>query len=226
MSTGNRVTLIEGRQIAADFLEYIQNVSVFASEAGSIRRKSPSVGDIDIVVQPTSLAALWNRIDRMADNGTIRQAIYSDGKKRWGDTMRGVIFMGMRIEIHTCDTHNRGYQLWLHTGGAEKNNFFMSMLIKHQSPVRFHDGYAWHVSYDIKHPLFNSGYSYAKLGKISVPDEQTLYTLIGMPFIAPQNRNEITYRRYLAKGINCPPAEALALRYVQDESAIRQPKLF
>lgn len=224
MSIGNRVSLIEARQIAWDFIDYIRNVCVFANEAGSIRRLAPTVSDIDIVCQPTSLAALWNRIERMEENGTIRPAIYPDGKKRWGDTMRGFRYMGMRIELHTCDANNRGYIYWLRTGGGEKNQFVMSQLIKHQSAVRFSEGYAWHVSYDPEHPRYNRGNYYAKLAKLNIPDEQSFYKLLGMPYIAPQNRSEITYRRYLARGVNCPPAEALMLHYA-DESE-RQGKLF
>jgi DNA polymerase/3'-5' exonuclease PolX len=225
MSTGNRVTLIEARQITRDFMQYIGNVSYEASEAGSVRRLSPTVGDIDIVVRPHSLASLWNRIDRMLENGTIRQAIYGDGKKRWGDTSRGIYFMGMRLELTTADSDNWGYKLWLQTGKGDKNNFFMSQLIKFNSTVRFQDGYGWHVSYDKAHPRFNTGLGYAKLAKLSIPDEQTLYTLVGMPFIAPQNRVENTYRRYISKAVNNPPAEAIQLRYANEQPE-HQTKMF
>lgn len=225
MSTGNRVTLTEARQIARDFMQYINNVSHEASEAGSIRRLSPSVGDIDIVVRPHSLAALWNRIDRMLEDGAIRQAIYGDGKKRWGDISRGIYFMGMHIELTTADSDNWGYKLWLQTGKGDKNTYFMRQLIQFQSAVRFHDGYGWHVSNEKSHPRFNSGLGYAKLGKLSIPDEQTLYTLVGMPFIAPQNRIERTYARYISKAVNNPPAEAIQLRYAQSQPE-HQTKMF
>jgi DNA polymerase/3'-5' exonuclease PolX len=205
-------------------MEYIHGVSHFAEVAGSVRRLKPSVSDIDIVIQPHNTAAIWNRIDVMLDNGTVRKAIYGDGKTRWGETYRGCLFMGMKVEIHLCTPENRGYIYWLYTGDGDKNQYVMRKLIEHQSLIRFHDGSAWHVSYDKNHPKFNVGFGYAKLARLAVPDEQTFYTLIGMPFIAPHNRSEITYRRYLERAINVPPLEAIQLRYA--EEAQKQGRLF
>lgn len=224
MSTGNRVSLHNARFIAADFIEYIQGVCHVCYEAGSIRRMSNTIGDIEIVVQPHSLAAIWNRIDRMLEAETIKKAIYPDDRKRWGDTMRGLVFSGMRIELHTADENNLGYKYWLQTGPGDKNHYLMGQLIKHQSPIRFDDGYGWHVSYDPTHPSFNRGLGYAKLSKLHIPTEQEFYTLVGMPYIPPTSRNEVRYRQYLARAVNCPPTEAFRIRYV-DEST-KQRKLF
>lgn len=225
MSTGNIIPLYEAKQIASDFMEYIHNLASFAEIAGSVRRQKSSVGDIDIVVQPHTAAAIWNRIDTMLNNGTIKKALYGDGKTRWGENLRGVLFMGMKIEIHLCNPENRGYAYWLWTGEGDKNQYVMRQLIKHQSPIRFQDGFGWHVSYEDTHPKFNRGLGYAKIAKLNIPDEQTLYKCLGMPFIPPKNRTEITYRRYLERAINCPPSEAIALCYAE-EQPIKQGKLF
>lgn len=225
MSTGNIIPLYEARQIASDFMEYVRGVCIFAEIAGSVRRQKTSVSDIDIVLEPHNTAAIWNRIDNMLNSGTIKKAVYGDGKFRWGENLRGVQFMGMKVEIHLCTPENRGYAYWLWTGEGDKNQYVMRQLIKHQSPIRFQDGFGWHVSYDQSHPQYNRGLGYAKIAKLNIPDEQSLYDLLGMPFIAPKNRNEITYRRYLERAINCPPAESIALRYAEIQPA-KQGKLF
>jgi hypothetical protein len=205
MSSGERMKLADASAVASDFLEYIRDVSAYACIAGSIRRKKETVGDIEIVVEPTTKAALWNRLDVMVNMGTIDKALYGEKQaERWGDTHRGVAFMKAKVEIYTCDADNRGYITWLRTGSADKNQYVVTRMKQQKYPVRFADGYAWHVSYDRKHPMFDVETGYAKLNKLRVPDEVTIYHLLGMPMMPVTQREEQHYAFCLDKGMRAP----------------------
>ena len=214
MSSGERKLLAKAAAVAGDFLEYVRDVSAYACIAGSIRRKKETVGDIEIVIEPTSKAALLNRLDVMLNMGTIDQALYGEKEvPRWGDTYRGLLFMGWKIEIFTCDADNRGYITWLRTGSSDKNQYVVTKMKTGKYPVRFADGYAWHVSYDRKHPMFDVEAGYAKLNKLRVPDEVTVYHLLGMPMMPVTQREEQFYAHYLEKGMKAPGEMDLKLMY-------------
>lgn len=205
MSSGERKLLAKASAVAGGFLEYIRDVSAYSCIAGSIRRKKATVGDIEIVVEPTSKAALLNRLDVMLNMGTIEQALYGEKEfPRWGDTYRGLLFMGWKIEVFTCDADNRGYITWLRTGSADKNQFVVTKMKQQKYPVRFADGYAWHVSYDRNHPMFDVDAGYAKLNRLRVPDEMTVYHLLGLPMMPVTQREASFYAVYLDKGMKSP----------------------
>lgn len=217
MSSGERRPWAEAAAIAADFLEYVKDVAVYSCIAGSIRRKKPTVGDVEMVIEPSSKAALWNRLDVMVNMGTLKKAVYHDKNEkntfRWGDTFRAVVFMKMEIEIYTCDSDNRGFQTWLRTGSAEKNKYVARMMMQKKHAVRFSDGYAWHVSYDAKHPMFDTDLGYVKLNKLRVPDEAAVYDLLGMPVMGLNQREEQFYAAHLDKGMKAPHELDLKLMY-------------
>jgi hypothetical protein len=212
MSKGERMRLGEASMVAKD-------VTVYTCIAGSIRRKKESVGDIEIVVEPTTKAALLNRLDVMLANKTIKKAEYGEGSYRWGENYRGLMFMKARIEVFCCDGDNRGYITWLRTGSAEKNTYVMTRLKEAKYPVRFADGYVWHVSYDKNHPMFDFEAGYAQLNKLSVPDEGVLYALLGMNMMPATQREEVFYRPFLERKLNAAlPVDFLRQHYVGQRS--------
>jgi hypothetical protein len=168
------------------------------------------VGDIEIVIEPVVLSALLNRLDVLLEMGVIKQAPYGKlNSVRWGEKLRGCLYQDVKVEVFICDEHNRGYLLWLRTGDGNKNAYVMQRLKHCHAPVRFHEGYGWHVSYDSKHSYFDQILGYAKLGKLIIPDEFTMYYLLGMQPIPAKRRNEKTYRTHLGHWVDCPSAEEL-----------------
>lgn len=196
MSTGKRVALWQAQQVADDFIGRIQDVAAETHVVGSISRKVPTVGDIEIVVLPLRQPDFWNRIDVLLHMGSIQRAIYPDGTHRWGDSYRGLMYAGHRIELFTCDAHNRGYITWLRTGPRDANVYVMSVLSRHKSQVRFEQGSGWEVTYEGDETIY--------LKRLSIPDEWTLFQLLGMPLIRADIRSQTVYARYLARGVNCP----------------------
>lgn len=209
MSSGDRIPLIQANFIASKFKELIEDVPGHISIAGSIRRRKETIGDIEIVCQPNNRLELLNRLDKLEQDGTLKKALYG-GATRWGEKLRGCIFQSMQVEVTIADTDNFGFQLWLKTGDGNKNKFVMSQMIIRKTPVRFSEGYAWHVQYDN-----DAAGDYRKLAKLSVPDEWKLYHILGMPEVLPWHRTEQTYRQHIARRIRHLPEDEIKAMYAE-----------
>jgi len=224
MSSGEGMSLARAREVASDIMNHLENVCRWHCVAGSIRREKAVVGDVEIVILPNTLSAVLNRLDILLEMGVVDKALYGEKKQsRWGDTYRGMIYQGQLVEVFICDEHNRGYVQWLRTGAGEKNTYVMSRMKACKSPVRFSGGYGWHVSYDSKHPAFNFERGYARLAKLHIPDEETLYHLLRMPVVPPKFRETKTYQEWLWSWVYCPDAEKLVEMYVPE---LKQGRLF
>ena len=206
---------LHAEQIALAYIETIIDLCVEAHIVGSIRRLKSLVKDIDLVILPEDIHALWQRLDQQVTQGIIEKG------HSWGISHRSLTFKNINIEIFTADENNRGYKLWLRTGPAEPSHYVMIQLSKHKSTVRFQGGYAWHVDYDETNPAFDRNLGYAKIAKLKVSNEWQLFRLIGLSYIAPPARNEITYGR-LNRSVDNPPAEALKPYYI--EKPVNQPR--
>ncbi len=154
--------------------------------AGSLRRGTQFVGDVELVATPKIIneqSALWWLLDALLDEGAITKAqgIDKNGKPftRWGEKYRALLFGGVKFDLFLCDADNRGYQYLLRTGSAPANEY-LATKAKGKAPFRLEGGYFWHGDQ-----------------KLRVPDEQTVYRLFGMPFVAASQRSEETYRKYL-----------------------------
>lgn len=224
MSSGTGIALAKAQKVAGDLLLHLDDVTAWHCVAGSVRREKSMVNDIEIVVRPANKSALLNRLDVLVHSSVIEKARY--GKQmthRWGEFYRGMRYQGVLIEVFICDEHNQGYIQWLRTGEGVKNTYVMNRLIACHAPVRFNAGYGWHVSYDKKHANYDAELGYAKLGKLIIPNEYTLYFLLGMEPILPKFRTEKVYRRHLDKWVYCPDADVLEGLYVPE---LKQKRLF
>ena len=173
-------TLMENKKAAAitqTFLSTIQHLTHSALIAGSIRRGNTTVKDAELVVEPTSTSDLLARLDYLVINKTIARAVYPDGKTRWGSLYRGLDYLELRIEMFLCDRNNRGYIQWLRTGSADANQY-MLVSKRYHPAIRFADGYVWYGE-----------------SLLSVPTEEILFRLLGIPYVEPAQRTAGTYQR-------------------------------
>lgn len=207
--------------IAIEYITTIQDVAQESHICGSIRRLEQRVKDIDLVILPRNIHDLWARLDTQVAQGIIKRG------DKWGKTYRNFKYKNLQIELYTCDEHNRAYIQWLRTGPGKLNTYVMTQLKRHQSSVRFQGGYAWHVTYDNTHPNFDTALGYAKLAKLKTENEYELFQLIGLPYVAPAARSEISYGR-LNRIVNNPSDKALqAAFYIEKiNTQPKQQKLF
>lgn len=199
MSNDTRVPSASARPLAEALVAQMQDVCARVEIAGSLRRGKASVGDIEIVALPRHREQLLARLDMLVHRGDAQQAIYSDGKKRWGERYRGLRWRGMKAEVFIAEPDSWGYILWLRTGPGDANHYVMTQIARHNAPFRF-----------------TGGFALADAGKIAVEDERALFGLLGMPVIAPAARSIEAYMQYLEAprwgrfstvAVDAPPAQ-------------------
>lgn len=217
MSDGNPIPWTEAAEKAAAFIKLIQRPDTPLRLAGSLRRKArlwqtSTVNDVELVAMPPNRTAYLARLDTLVADGTISRAVYADGNERWGEKYCGLVFQGIRIEIFQVTEVNAGYITWLRTGPGDGNKYVMTAL--GGWPIRFEDGEAWYVTYErgLKQPQF----------RVRVPDEATLFTLLGLPCLDPERRTETIYRALWKARLvpSMPYIESLKIVDVKQERLI------
>lgn len=172
-----RMSLNKARDIVEAFAAMIRPACDRLEIAGSIRRELPTVKDGEVVVIPSP--KLWPLLDGMVQDGAITKAVYGEsGTHRWGEKYRGIVFWGLKIEIFATDKDNWGYVYWLRTGPGEANTFVMTWLKQRGQPIQAKEGYWWWQG-----------------KRLRVPDEETMFALLGMHYIPPSIRSEDIYRQ-------------------------------
>lgn len=198
---------INALAVANHALNLIGDVFEVVKIGGSIRRGKTSVSDIEIIGIPKSQYLFENRLDRLVFDKKITKHDYQPNKPeyshRWGAKYRGFDLNNTLVEVFTADQDSWGYMLWLRTGSGLGNTAVMTYLSRAFSPVRSHDGYVWHVEYPNRH-INNIPSDYQKLSKLHVPDEETMFKLIGMPFIEPHRRHK-TYADWYMNNTDWQP---------------------
>ncbi len=180
MSSDDKKPLAVASAIGYEVADMLMDACESLEVAGSIRRKKPLVGDIEIVAMPKG-GELNRLLDSLLNKGVITKARYGDSF-RWGEKYRGFMFDGMKVEVFSGDLDNIGYIKWLRTGPADANAWVMTKLSWARSPYRAQEGYWWQ---DAK--------------KLAIADEAEMFRLLGMPYIEPKNRLLDTYERGMAK---------------------------
>lgn len=145
MSTGPRVPWSKAQDTLTGFARAIDldGVCTRWEAAGSFRRDSQSVGDLEIVAESREgireaglfgassvgdpVLPLWKAVDAALERGSIGKAEYGNGH-RWGDRYRGVMFRGVRFEIWRADADNWGSILAIRTGPQEFSQFLVTRL--------------------------------------------------------------------------------------------------
>ena len=193
MSGDTRVPIAQAERIAKEVELLISHLCQKLTIAGSIRRQREDVGDIELVVIPLNLRALLVRLDNLVEKEIITKALYRhvDGHAnesqvpRWGEKLRCFHYKNMRVELSIATPENYGYQLWLRTGPADANEWIMVKLAEEKAAIRFHEGYGWLTEYTGNTPIYKH--------KLSIPDEQTFFKVLRLPYIIPRWRTKRIY---------------------------------
>jgi DNA polymerase/3'-5' exonuclease PolX len=187
-STDTRVPLDEAARMAEGFRDLFPESSYLRWEvAGSVRRRVSTVGDIEHVVIPrrgecTPDGAMFPveadlvlaQLDSLLAEGRIEKAVYPDGKHRWGERYRGVMWHGVRHEVFIADAENWGSLLTIRTGPWEFSKRLVTQLYAR----------GWH---------HEKGYVRYLRGKCEgevcpCPDEARFFEMAGEAWKAPEYR--------------------------------------
>ncbi len=151
MSTESRRPLAVALAELADFTALVRP-DVYCERwevCGSIRRRKPDVGDVDICCIPSRIVighahtdlfgemksddvnALWQRVDDLVRLGSLSKAIKETAagpRTKWGEKSRAIQFRGTVYEINCCDPDNFGPWVAIRTGPAELSHLFAKNL--------------------------------------------------------------------------------------------------
>ncbi len=192
------------RRIVGELVDMIRPACDRMEVGGSIRRGRPTVKDAELIAIPLNGRAneLWAWIDGMVEVGEVEKAVYVDknGKasNKWGPKYRGLFFQEIKVEIFLANEINWGFQKWLRTGPGDANTYIMSCLIQQRARLRFIDGDGWYSPGNLWHKPNSAGKWLAEdKVQLDIPDEDTLFALLGMPYLPPNERSEDRYKQLL-----------------------------
>ena len=185
------------RRIVGELADLIRPACDRLEVGGSIRRGAPYVKDAELIAIPNvhnSPHNLHAVLDSLVERGIIQKARYGEKQTtRWGMKYRGLLFQGIKVEIFMADETNWGFVKWLRTGPGQANQYIMSTLIYQRVPLRFIDGDGWYSPGNLWHKPKDKWLA-ADQVQLAIPDEETLFALLGMPYLPPTERSEQRYK--------------------------------
>ncbi|HEX6786978.1 MAG TPA: hypothetical protein VF076_07255 [Acidimicrobiales bacterium] len=213
-SVPTRFALAEAEAIAASIVEVLAPVCEQIIVAGSIRRRSVTIGDVEIVAVPSYRQQV---LPLFADAGVVPDAAPIDcldellcdllehaevhkrrdknGRTSWGPSDKRLLWRygaastdWIAVDVFGALAETWGAKLCLRTGPWELSR----RLVTHRGGGR--DGT---LAPDL---VFRDGGLYrsstsAHRHFVPTPDEETLFRALGLPYVAPEHRTPTTFRQ-------------------------------
>jgi DNA polymerase (family 10) len=185
MSTGAPIPLERARRIAEDLVALLEPTCERIAIAGSIRRRKPTVHDIEIVALPRDeqVLGLWRsrgRIDALEGLlehqlklGTLALRDVGDGSRpvyRNGPKYKALVYRGISVDLFVVRPPAQwGVIFALRTGPGDWNKRLVSECQRYLRRVQ--DGQVW------------------VLGKpVATPEEEDFFEVLGQPWVPPEDR--------------------------------------
>jgi DNA polymerase/3'-5' exonuclease PolX len=190
-ATTLRIPLADAERNAAELVELLKPACVRIEVAGSIRRKRPDVGDLDIVAIPyvrhalnlfgepipdSADDALHATLSHMAQENKIAARLDANGRRCWGRDLKRAIYRGLNVDIQAVhDGETWGTWLLIRTGPAEFTKRIVTP--RHQGGLlppgcQFKDGFR----------LYRYG------GRVPMTEEGDVFAALGLGWIEPEER--------------------------------------
>ena len=143
-------------------MEQLRPFCKFVSIAGSIRRERSFINDIEIVAVP----AIKGYMD-MVNLVRSWKKVKGDPSEKY---TRRILPEGVNLDLFFANEANLGCILLIRTGSAQYSKWMMGIVCRRHG-YRMQGGYLW-----------KDGVT------VPVPDEETFYKLMKMPFVEPKLR--------------------------------------
>ena len=189
-----RVPLAKAEQIARYLVDDLEDVCERIEIVGSIRRRRPTVSDIELLVVPRidvirrdlfgDPDQTVNRFDERCKNlhglGTLSNRLDVNGRPAWGERYKRVLYEGIGVDLFSVlPPAQFGVLMVIRTGSAEFSKRVVSQARK--------GGALPNEMFVADGQLFLKRWGdYPEL--IPTPTEQDFFDRIGMPFIDPSER--------------------------------------
>lgn len=200
-----RMPSSEAGPVAKRFLSLIEGCTEQVYVAGSLRRRLPTVGDVEIVAVPrieqrstdmfseftTAVDVMHERMLGLLEQGTVIKRPRSDGKTLWGPRAKYLVYDGVPIDLFTPEAERLGIILMIRTGpwGYSRR---MVTPTDQTTVVGYRPGGKPILGKGLmpKHMRVAEGWlTYRTSGqKIPTPTEQSVYDLYGLPYAEPWSR--------------------------------------
>lgn len=187
MSEKNRIPLAEAEQIADEVVGVLQDYAVRVEVLGSIRRRKPLVGDIEILYEPkleeqtdllgepTTPRNLTYEVIRRWRNQVIYDRLDKNGSPAFGERYQRVLYRGVPLDLFAClPPAHWGVLKVIRTGSADFNRRIVTSVA--------HGGLLPMGMSVLQGQLFDRN------RVIDVPTEEAFFEAIDMRFVAPEDR--------------------------------------
>ena len=188
MGGHTRYPLLQAHAVAQDLMGLLETSCEHLAIAGSIRRRKPSVGDIELLAIPRVGQAvdLWgkdinplqgvslldHRVAQLIKMGVLDYRLDAKGHRSFGPLNKYLVHVasGIPVDLFSTTTQNFGMALLIRTGPADFNKRIMT---------RFRE-------------LGMLGHAYGGVtvnaAQVDCPNEVDVFNLLGWPFIPPEKR--------------------------------------
>ena len=184
----DRYGLASAKEVADQLVRLLAPHCERIAVAGSIRRKKPQVKDIELLCasKVTSTADLFGRavanwyslnrkLDGLVADGTVlKKRADKSGRYSYGEQNKLLVHVpsGVPVDVFSASIENWGMSLVVRTGPKEFNVRMMS---------RFRE-------------LGMKGHAYGGVtdqegNELDCPDEETVFRLLGWPWMPPERRS-------------------------------------
>ncbi|HEX6655414.1 MAG TPA: helix-hairpin-helix domain-containing protein, partial [Candidatus Limnocylindria bacterium] len=163
----SRVVLHEADEMIAGLLAQLRDVEgvVQIEPAGSLRRRKPTIGDLDLLAATDDPAALIARLDALTEVDRVLAA--------GTDKTSIVTSAGLRVDLMVCPPAAWGTHLVHFTGSKEHNIALRGMAL------------------DRGLSLSEKGFKVVESGELLLDDtEEAVYARLDLPWIPPEMRED------------------------------------
>lgn len=177
MSTGERVPLKVARGLAQEVTSLLEPEVGRSAIVGSLRRGRPTVGDIELLVEPRQSAGLLyaspvgDELDRVVRDFIEIGTFSIRPPRRLGSAYKALVYRGVALDLFICrPPASWGVLTFIRTGPAEWNLRVVSEC--RERGFRFEGGQLWRGS----EPL-------------DTPTEEDVFVALGLAYIPPAERS-------------------------------------
>ena len=140
MSDNQRWPLAEAEQVAQEVVAKLTDYCEVIQVAGSVRRRKPDVGDVELLVVPRHTLDLFSepgpnlldpRLLELIDRRFLNYRLNKLGRKTYGTLNKNLwhVDSGIAVDVFTGSLENWGRDLLIRTGSADFNKRVMFRFI-------------------------------------------------------------------------------------------------
>ena len=191
MSEGRRIPLTEAEGLAHVIAKMLEPACDRIEVAGSIRRRKSTIGDIELVIAPKfepegenllgepdrTVNREFELVNRLVVEGVFEDRLDKNGHRARGEKFQRLLFEGIAFDLFcVIPPAQWGVIMMIRTGSKEFNERIVTTRVKGGTVLQigqeFRDGTLWDRGQ-----------------VVSTPAESDVFEYLGIPWIAPEDRN-------------------------------------